>query len=199
MSMKHHLLVGTALAVAWPSQLLAADPGAEGGGNSILQPQLGTAVWTFVLFIVLLLFLRKFVWPQIISGLDAREGKIRSDIEAAALANEKAQQTLADYEKKLAETHAETRALMEQARGDAESLRQRLMADAEEDVTRLRQRATQEIQQAQQKAVQELYARSAELATAVASKVLQRQINDADAEGLVEESLSELERLDHAG
>ncbi|MDH3582819.1 MAG: F0F1 ATP synthase subunit B [Phycisphaerae bacterium] len=193
------LLVGTGLAAVSPGRLLAAEGGGEGGATSILQPQLGTAVWTFVLFIVLLLFLRKFVWPQIISGLDAREGKIRSDIEAAALANEKAQQTLAEYEKKLADTHAETRGLMEQARGDAESLRQRLMADAEEDVTRLRQRATQEIEQAKQNAVQELYARSAELATAVASKVLQRQINEADAQGLVEESLSELERLDHAG
>lgn len=199
MLITRYLLVGTGLAAAWPGQLLAAEGGGDGGGKSILQPQLGTAVWTFVLFIVLLLFLRKFVWPHIISGLDARESKIRGDIEAAALANEKAKQTLAEYEKKLADTHAETRGLMEQARGDAESLRQRLMADTEEELTRLRQRATQEIQQAKQNAVQELYARSAELATAVASKVLQRQINDADAQGLVEESLTELERLDHAG
>ncbi|MEX0741445.1 MAG: hypothetical protein WD079_01525, partial [Phycisphaeraceae bacterium] len=106
-----------------------------------------------------------------------------------------AQQTLEQYKQQLAEAHAEARKLVDQARSDGEALRGRMLADAEKDILRLKDRATEDIRQAQQQALQELYTHSAQLAVSVAEKILQRQIDENDNRRLVEQSLSELDRL----
>ncbi len=160
---------------------------------SLLSPDLGSAVWSVVLFILLLIVLGKFVWPPILKGLIAREQRIRDDLDEAARANKDAKETLAQYESQLAEAQAESRKLIEQARKDADEMRGRMTSETEQQITQMRQRATEEIRLARQEAVQDLYAQTAQLATAVAGKILQRQINADDADRLVEQSLKELE------
>ncbi|MHC4993482.1 MAG: F0F1 ATP synthase subunit B [Planctomycetota bacterium] len=198
----HYLTWPTALLIAaWPSLVMAADTAEDGGDHAqpgLLDIEHGTAVWTFVLFIGLLWFLGKYVWPHIVEGLDARESKIREDIEAAEKANADARASLASYEAKLAEAQTEVRGLLDKARADAESLRQKSLADTEADIAKARQRATDEIAQARESAVHDMHAHAAELAVAVASKILQRQVSDDDTQSLVDQSLSELDKLDSA-
>ncbi|MBI1369691.1 MAG: F0F1 ATP synthase subunit B [Planctomycetes bacterium] len=183
------------LAFAQEAHEAAAEAGAhEGAGGGLLNPDLGTAVWTLVLFIVLLAVLGKFVWPNIVSGLDAREHKIREDIHSAEKANQQAQKTLAEYKQSLADAHAEARKMIDQARVDADAVRAKLVADAEAEAAKLRERSRQEIMQAKQQAVSDLYAQAGEIAVAVAGKILHRQINASDTQSLVDESLSELSK-----
>ncbi len=155
----------------------------------LLSPDIGGAVWQVVLFLFLLIILGKFVWPKIIDGLQMREEKIRQDINSAEQANAKAQETLAEYEQKLSQTHMEAKKMLDQARDDAGQLRDKLMTEAEGDVSDLRKRATDEIKMAQQQAIGDLYAHAAELATVVAGKILTRQIDDNDTQRLVDESI----------
>jgi F-type H+-transporting ATPase subunit b len=194
--------------VAWPSLVMAADDAhavAEGEGNihlkdtGLLGVNNGTALWAFVLFVALLFFLSQKVWPHIVAGLDARESKIRDDIQAAEKANADAQASLAGYEAKLSEAQAEVRGMLDKARTDAESLRQKSLADTKADLAKERQRATDEIAAARESAVHEMHAHAAELAVAVASKILQRQVSDEDTQSLVDQSLGELDKLDSAG
>ena len=173
----------------WASEAAAAGAEKE---PSLLLPDLGSVVWSIVLFVLLLIVLGKFVWPPILKGLQAREEKIRSDIEDAEAANRKAAETLADYERRLTEAHADVRRMLDQARADADTARAKMMADAEAEAARQRQRATDEIRLAKQQAVQDMYAHAAELATAVAGKMLQRQINDTDVQSLIDQSLDEM-------
>lgn len=153
------------------------------------------AAFNLLLFIILLALLSKFAWPHILKGLEAREEKIRHDITSAEKANRDAQQTLEQYKQQLAEAHAEARTLVDQARSDGEALRGRMLGDAEKEIARLKQRATDDIQQARQQALQELHSHTAELAVAVAEKILQRQIDASDNRRLVEQSLAELDRV----
>lgn len=186
-------LAAAALA-ATPARLLAEEEAAA-DPVGLLDPGGVGAIWKLVLFLLLLWVLSRFVWPHIFQGLEAREQKIRSDITGAEEANREAQQTLSQYKQQLAEAHAEARKLVDQARADGEALRSRMLADAEKEIGRLKQRATEDIQHARQQALQELYAHSADLAVAVASKILQRQIDGEDNRRLVEQSLAEMERM----
>ena len=170
--------------------LAAADDGPD-----LLAFNWVEAALNLLLFIILLVLLSKFAWPHILQGLQAREEKIRSDITSAEKANREAQQTLDQYKQQLAEAHAEARKLVDQARADGEALRGRMLADAEKDMNRLKERATQDIRQAREQAVQELYEHSTRLAVSVASKILQRQIDESDNRRLVEQSLAELDKL----
>jgi len=168
----------------------------EGGGPvDKLAPKWPAALFNLLMFLGLFAILAKFVWPKILEGLRAREDKIREDLDEAEQANARAEQTLEEYQQKLAEAHAESRKLLEQARSDAEELRTRLKADTEAELKQLRERAAQDIDRAKQQALSDLYAHSAELATAVATKILQRQVTSEDTQRLVDESLGEIERL----
>jgi len=173
------------------------DAHGESGGGLLDVNKLG-AVWNLILFLGLLIVLGKFVWPSILKGLQDREKKIREDLTGAEDANAQAQQTLADYEQKLADAHAEARKLLDQARNEGEQLRRKLQADAEAEIASLRDRASNEIGQAKTEAVQELYAHAGQLAVAVAEKILQRQIDDADTQKLFDESLKQMDKLDES-
>lgn len=175
---------------------------AEGGGEAetaqpgeIMDFPLSGALINLIIFLLVVFVLGKFVWPKVLAALDAREEKIRGDIESAEAANQKAQNTLAAYERKLAETHDEARKLIEQAKVDSEKVRSRLAAETEAQIARMRERAEAEIGQAKTQAVEELYSHASKLAVAVAEKILQRNINDADTQQLVDRSLRELDSI----
>jgi F-type H+-transporting ATPase subunit b len=181
-------------------QTAAADAQGETGDDHgahdappLLSVNLGAAIWNLIIFLVVVALLGKFVWPQILAGLRGREEKIAHDLAEAEKRHAEAKRMLADYERKLADAQAESRKMLDQAREDAEKLKARLASETETEMQRLRERATQEINLAKQQALQELYATGAELATAVAGKILQRQIQPEDTDRLVRQSLEELE------
>lgn len=187
------LTAGAAMLVARP--LLAAPAGGEQDvGSALLTPDVMSAVWNLVMFLVLFAILAKFVWPRILEALRTREERLQSDLASAEQARAEAQQALEQYRQQLGEAQQEARQMIDQARQDAEQLRGKMLADAEAELKQIRQRATEDIELAKRQAVQELYTTSAELATQVAEKILQRQINEQDTQRLVEQSLEELSR-----
>jgi hypothetical protein len=53
-----------------------AEHGGHGEGEvNLLKMDYGTAIFTLIIFIGLVIVLGKFVWPQIVKGLDVREAK----------------------------------------------------------------------------------------------------------------------------
>ena len=52
----------------------------------LLDPHLGTILWTIITFVVVLLILKKFAWPQLLASLDEREQRISDAINSAAQA-----------------------------------------------------------------------------------------------------------------
>jgi F-type H+-transporting ATPase subunit b len=189
-------LVPVVALLAIPAIAFAADTG--GGHERGLVPSPTDKalwyemLWTVVVFGIFFTVLSVVVWPKILKALQAREEKQRGDLAAAAKANADAKAALADYEQKLAEAHAEARKLLDQTRADADQLRAKLKAETEAEMVKLRDQASADIDRARQAALQDLYAHSAELATAVAAKILQRQIDEADTQRLVDQSLEEL-------
>ena len=49
----------------------------------LLDPHLGTILWTIITFVVVLLILKKFAWPQLLASLDEREHRISDAINSA--------------------------------------------------------------------------------------------------------------------
>src|SRR5437870_13521471 len=64
------------------SQPTAAEKRPDGPNPLAVDPDL--AIWTAVVFLLLLLVLGKFAWPQITEALEERERKIADNIAAAA-------------------------------------------------------------------------------------------------------------------
>ena len=68
---------------------------------SLLDPHLGTIIWTLITFVLVLLVLKKWAWPPILSALDEREQSIRIAIEGAEQARQEAETVLIDHRAKL--------------------------------------------------------------------------------------------------
>jgi len=92
--------------------------------------QTDLALWSFAVFVLLMLLLTKFAWKPIMEGLDKREQGIAETIAATQRANEDAKQMLASYERRLAEASDEVRGMLEEARRDAEATKQAIVAEA---------------------------------------------------------------------
>lgn len=181
-------LLGGALLGLLATPLLASEAAAAGGGGPF-SGDVGTALWTLVIFALVVLVLGKYAWGPLLSGLQARERFIREALESARRDREAAEARLKEYEQKLATARDEATAVLDEARRDAEALKRTLEADGRAEGQRMIERAKREIGIAADTAVKQIYDTSARLATELAGKILQREIRPEDHERLIREAL----------
>jgi F-type H+-transporting ATPase subunit b len=185
-------------AVEMPAHGSAAGHGGaeEGGQPDLIKEELnlGTLIVTIIVFLCLMGVLMKTAWKPILTGLRNREQTIRESIEAAKRAKEEAERTTRTLEAKMAEVQRQGAAQLQQAKNDALKIAETIRSQAEAESTALKDRTLRDIEAAKQQAVSEINDHAAELGTAVARKILQRNVTVDDQQRLVEESLSELAR-----
>jgi len=172
--------------------LLTPLPALAAGGANPFAGTIYQAIATAVVFLVVLVVLKKTAWGKILQGLQDRENRIRQDLTDAEKAAAQADQTLKQYQAKLAEAQAEGGRIIDQSRADAERVAQQIREEAESQITQMRQRATNDIASAKEQAIQDLYSEMASLSTAVASRILNREVKVEDQQQLIETSLDEL-------
>lgn len=169
---------------------------AEGGDNPMVANLL-PYITALVVFILTFEVLRRLVWPKISGGLADRENKIRNEIKSAEEAREQAKQALADYERELANAREEATRMIQQARAEAKATAEEMRKRNDTELAELRDRARKEIESAKFAAISELHAEASVLASMLASRILEREINPDDHRRLVEESLTQLEGMNN--
>ena len=150
------------------------------------------AIYTLIVFILMIVLLRIVAWKPIIAGLDAREQKIIGAIEDARKSADEAQQRLEQYEAQLAAAAQEANEIVAEGRRDAEATKDRIVAEASEAAKAEQARAINEIELAKNAALQAVAEQSADMAVALAGKIVGRQLNPEDHSKLVRESLDSL-------
>jgi F-type H+-transporting ATPase subunit b len=176
-----------------------SDPGHGNASESLETPldsvagaRADLAIYTFVVFLLLLAILGKLAWPKISAALEEREKRIEANIAAAEAKHEEAKRLLAEHEARLATAAGEVRALMEEARRDAETAREHILADARKAAQGERDRAVREIDMAANQALKNLAETSANLAVELAGKVIRESINAAKQQELVRHALERM-------
>ena len=179
-------------ATSWPA--LAAE---HGGAEENLSPfagNVGNAIWTVAIFVLVLAVLGKFAWKPILKALQERETFIHDALAAAKRDREEAEARLKEYADKLVGARQEATAIVDEARRDAEAVKRKVLAEAHEEKGKELERAKREINLAKETALKELYAQAARLSTDLAAKVLRREINPQDHERLIRDSIAELDK-----
>lgn len=169
---------------------------AEEGQGNLFAGDIGNAVWTLVIFLLVLLILGKFAWGPLLSGLQQREEFIRRSLQEAKDDREAAEARLQEYEAKLAEAGAQATEIVEKGKREAEKASAGIEEKARSEADKMVERARREIDLAKQSAIKDLYATSSDLATEIAARILQRELNAQDHERLISESIKELGDLD---
>ena len=154
---------------------------------------LGLFFWQSLLFIALLLLLRKFAWKPILSAVNEREEGIREALTSAENARKEMQNLNADNEKLVKEARAERDAMMKDAREIKESMLTEAKDEAKAEAGKVIAQAQAAIQSEKQAAVAEIKSQVAELSIGIAEKVVKKELaNDKDQSQLIEQLLKEV-------
>jgi F-type H+-transporting ATPase subunit b len=183
----------TALLAA-PACFAAAEAGgesAESAGN-VFAGDIGNAVWTLVIFILVLVVLGKFAWGPLLLSLQKREAFIRESLETARRDRTEAEARLRDYHEKLAAARAEATAIIEEGRRDAEVVKRKIEEEARQESQKMLERARREIEAATVEASRHLYSLAGHLATELASRIIGRELDPKDHERLIADSIVEI-------
>ena len=183
------LLAMSGLVLLGTQAALGAEDGESPG---LFTGDLGNIIWTLLTFLAVVYVLGKFAWRPILKALQSREEFIAKSIRDADDANKKAQQQFALYTEQLDKARAEAGAIVEEGRRDAEVVKREIHEKARQEADAMIERARREVGIARDSAVRELYDLGARLATDVAGKIIAKELNPADHQRLIEESIAEL-------
>lgn len=173
--------------------LLASSEGAAGAPVSPFEVNPGLIIWTWFVFGVLFLLLKKYAWPAILSVTEQREQTIRRQLEEAEQANARAQSLLAEQQKLLGESRTQAQAILAEAKSASERERSLAVQKTREEQDHLLARARREIAAEGEKARLELRREAVDLSLAAASKLIGERLGtDADKK-IVMDFLSDLE------
>jgi F-type H+-transporting ATPase subunit b len=187
-------------AAANPSPAAHGEHASSASGDETPNPlawkefKADLAIWTAVVFLVLLVVLWLGGWGRLAQGLDRREEAIAGQIAQAEEANRQAKELLARYEQKLADAKQEVRALLEEARRHADERGREMLDQARQEAEAEHQRALREIDKATAGALKELAQRSATLAVELAGKILQANLTPQDHQHLIEQAVANFAR-----
>ncbi len=171
---------------------------AAGGGEhkaELLHWDFGAALWSIAVFVILLVILRVAAWKPILEGLTQREHFIRDSLAHAKKEREDAERMMVEYKARIEKAHQEATAIVEEGRRDGEETRKRIHGEAKAEAEAIVARAKRDIELARDDAVKRLHDESIQLAVMAAGKLIGREMSASDHQKLLNESLSELGRL----
>ncbi len=146
----------------------------------------------FVCFLALLAYLR--MHRKVVDALDARQARIKAELDDASRLRQEAQALLAEFERKGLAAESEAAAIIESAKAEAE----RHTADAklrmEDFVARRTKMAEAKIAQAQAQALADVRAAAADAAVAAAEKILAAAAKGKVAEELLARGIEDVRK-----
>lgn len=178
------------LMIAAPS-LLFAQHESEGGGG-LYDINTGLSVWTLIVFVSLLLILRKYAWGPIVDAVDSREKGIQAAIDGAAELNAEAAKLLEEHREQMSDARRQASEILAEAKVASERVRKELEEKARTEAQGIVERALAEIERERDGALETLRRESVDLALAAASQLMQESFDQETDRQLVERYLNEL-------
>ncbi|MBD3636516.1 MAG: F0F1 ATP synthase subunit B [Crocinitomicaceae bacterium] len=153
----------------------------------LITPAIGQIFWVCLVFIILLILLKKFAWKPILTAVEERDKSIEESIEMATKTKHEMQQLQAQNENLLKEARAERDKMVKEA---AETGKQ-IIADAKEaakvEADKIIVEAQRVINTEKAAAMSELKTTVAALSLEIAEKVIKGELaSDAKQKALAE-------------
>lgn len=179
---------------AWlVAMLMAVSPGAlwaaAEGTTPLFTVNLGTTVWTTLVFFALLTILWRFAWGPILAAVEAREKAIQSALDEAARRQAEAEKLLEEHRQQLADARRQASELLAEGKSAGEKVRKEIEEKARTEAQGILERAKNEIARERDAALDTIRRESVDLALAAASRLVQERLDQAKDRQLVERFL----------
>ena len=160
-------------------------------GSIFLFPN-ATFIVEFVIFLVILGAVAKYILPPLNRAMEKRQAEIKESLEVAERARSEADETRAQRAGILEEARGQARQIVAQANASAEQTRADGVARGQQEYERLVASAEAEIALARQRAVDEVSGTVGTLVLSVARQVIGREIDAEAHRGLIDEAVAAL-------
>ncbi|MGP1584224.1 F0F1 ATP synthase subunit B [Peptostreptococcus stomatis] len=148
--------------------------------------------FTLANVLILFLILRKILFKKIIDVMDARDADIKNNIEAGEKAKEDGMKFKSEYETKIQDARDESQMIVDFARKRAEEKSDTIISEAKKEAEYIKQKANNEIAKEKEQAFNNIKSEISEIAVLAASKVIEKDIDKAKHEDLIENFIKEV-------
>jgi F-type H+-transporting ATPase subunit b len=160
-------------------------------GAAAGQLNTGDILFQLAMFLILMALLKKFAWGPLMGIMNEREQHIAGQIDAAEKSRTEANKNLEEQRELLKTARLEAAQLIESAKKQADVQREEILDLARTESDRLKESAKLEIQQQKEQAVAAIRDQVATLSVMIASKVIEKELNEAEQEKLINEYIIE--------
>lgn len=151
-----------------------------------------TLIAQMIVFLLLIWFTMKFIWPPLVNAMDERTKRIQEGLTAA----DKARKDLADANKQVEaevrKARVEAAGIIERAQQQAGQIVDKAREDGQVEGSRQKALAQDEIATLNQRAREELRTQVAGLAVQGAERILRREIDPAAHKAMLDQLVTEL-------
>lgn len=148
--------------------------------------------WVAVAFVIFVVAVFAPIKRSLLSALDARGERIRSEIDNAQALRVEAQKVLAEYRRKQRDGLKEAEQILDQAKQQAEYLREQAQQDLEAALERREQDAMENIARAESQALEDVRNQAVDMAIAATAAVIAGQLDKRRANAIVDQAIRDL-------
>lgn len=150
----------------------------------------GDILATLVIFILLMLLLKKFAWGPLMGVMQQREDLIKSEIETAENSRLESQKLLEEQRSLLKDARTQAQEIVENAKKQGDVSREEIITTARAESGRMKDAAVQEIANERDKAISAVREEVVALSLLAATKVLEKEISEEDNRQLINETIA---------
>jgi F-type H+-transporting ATPase subunit b len=159
---------------------------------SLITPDPGLAIWSFIIFVTLWVILGKFAFKPIVNALKEREDSIDTALKSAETAKAEMAALTSKNEALLIEAKEERNRIIAEAKIAGEKLKNEIVSKAASEADAKIQQALREIETQKKAAIAEVKNEVASISLDIAEKILRRELKgSAEQQAYVGELLKE--------
>ncbi|AFI30298.1 MULTISPECIES: F0F1 ATP synthase subunit B [Bacillus] len=152
----------------------------------------GDILFQLLAMLILLALLKKYALGPLLNIMKQREDHIAGEITSAEEKNKEAQQLIEEQRVLLKEARQESQTLIENAKKLGEKQKEEIIQAARAESERLKEAARTEIVKEKEQAVSALREQVASLSVMIASKVIEKELDEQSQEKLIQDYLKEV-------
>ncbi len=170
--------------------LVTSEPG--GKKDTLLSVEPGLMIWTILIFVILVIILKKYAWGPLLKSLHDREQGIKDSVEKAEYLKQEAEKILEQNKKLLASADEESRKILNESKQLADKVRNDLLTRANEDAQKVIQQAKAEIEREKVAALNELKDEVASLAVQAAGKIIDENLDQNKQKKIIDDFINQI-------
>lgn len=160
--------------------------------QSLVAVEPATLIVTIINLFLQMWVVKKFFLNKVLDILDKRRAAADQEIEQAEAAKDEALQMKETYEENMKQAKAQANELLATAQKTATARSEEIIGEAKAQAAQIKEKASADIALEKKNALNSAKDEISGIAMAIAEKVVERQLNEADQEKLVNQFIDDL-------